>query len=225
MSSQDSFVDEVTDAVRRDRLFAAFRKYGWVGVLLVVLIVGGAAVNEWRKATAATRAQAFGDAAMAALAQPAADRPAALAAISVDGDQKAVLGLLQAADPSADKSEALAALDKLIADTTLPQVYRDLAVLRRVAIAGTDEPLADRRTALQSVAVPGRPFRTLAEEQLAYLLIEEGKADDALKALTTLIQDQESPSGMRSRLATVITALGGTVPEAAPTAAAPASAG
>ncbi len=32
MSSQDSFVDEVTDELRRDRLFAAFRKYGWIGV-------------------------------------------------------------------------------------------------------------------------------------------------------------------------------------------------
>ena len=173
MASQDSFVDEVTDAVRRDRLFAAFRKYGWIGVLLVLLIVGGAAFNEWQKAKAAARAESFGDAAMAALEKTGAERATAIAAIPADGDQKALRLLLQATDTT-DKPGTLAALDALAADATLPQVYRDLAVLRRVAVAGKEQPLADRRTALQSIAIAGRPFRVLAEEQLAYLSIEDG---------------------------------------------------
>ena len=214
MSNTDSFVDEVTDAVRRDRLFAMFRKYGWIGVVLVVLIVGGAAWNEWQKSRAEARAESFGDAALAALEKTdAAERAAALTAIAADEDQKAVLALLVSADPEGDKAASLAALDALIADGTQPQVYRDLAVLRRVGLAGTEQPLADRRTALLSVAVPGRPFRTLAEEHLAYLLIEEGKRDEALTALIALIQDQESPAGMRRRLGLVITALGGIVPQ------------
>lgn len=224
MSNSDSFVDEVTDAVRRDRLFAAFRKYGWIGVVLVLLIVGGAAYNEWQKASSAARAEAFGDAALAALEQTVtADREAALAALPADADQRAVQSLLLAANPTEDKAGSLAALDALVADASQPQVYRDLAILRRVAIAGADQPLADRRTALQDVAVPGRPFRTVAEEQLAYLLIEEGHKDLALTALLTLVQDQEAPAGMRRRIGLVITALGGTVPE--PVAQAPADAG
>ncbi len=225
MSNPDSFVDEVTDELRRDRLFAAFRKYGWIGVLLVVLIVGGAAYNEWQKSADATRAEAFGDAALGALDKAdAAERLTALAAIGADGDQRAVQALLQAANPDVDKAVALAALDGLIADATLAQVYRDLAVLRRVALAGTDQPIADRRSALQGVAVPGRPFRTLAEEQLAYLLIEDGDTAGALAALTALVQDQEAPAAMRRRLGEVITALGGTVPTPAVTQA-PADAG
>lgn len=228
MSNPDSFIDEVTDEVRRDRLFAAFRKYGWIGVVAVLLIVGGAAYNEWQKSTAAVRAEAFGDAALAAMEKPEGERAAALAALPADKDQKAIQSLLLAAYPEADKPGTLAALDKLAGDASLPQVYRDLAVLRRVAVAGTDQPLADRRAALQGIAVPGRAFRTLAEEQLAYLLIEEGKTDEALKALTALVQDQESPAGMRARLGLVITALGGTVPppaNAAPVASEPANAG
>lgn len=219
MSTPDSFVDEVTDAVRRDRLFAAFRKYGWIGVLLVVVIVGGAAWNEWQKAKANTRAQAFGDGVMAALeAKDPVARAKALSDLPADGDQTAALSLLKAADPAVDKAGALAALDALAADTTRPQIYRDLAVLKRVAIVGADQPVADRRAALQSIDVPGRPFRVLAEEQLAYLSLEEGKKDDALKQLLALVQDQEAPSGMRQRLGLAITALGGTVPEVKPAA-------
>ena len=43
MSETDSFIDEVTEEVRRDKLFALFRKYGWIGIAAVLLIVGGAA--------------------------------------------------------------------------------------------------------------------------------------------------------------------------------------
>lgn len=214
MSSQDSFVDEVTEAVRRDKLYAAFRRYGWIGALVVIGIVGGAAWTEWQKAKEAARAQNFGDAVQAALALPdAAARNAALAAIPADGGQVALVKLLLSADPAGDKTGALAALDALAADGTQPQLYRDLAVLRKVSVAGADMALADRRAALTSIDVAGRPLRTLAEEQLAYLLVEEGKPDEALKAMTELYQDQEAPGGMKSRLAQVITALGGTVPE------------
>ena len=224
MSNTDSFVDEVTDAVRRDRLFAAFRKFGWIGVVVVVLIVGGAAWNEWQKSQAAARAQGFGDAALAAFDKTdAGERTAALAAIPTDADQKAIQALLLSGNPEGDKAARLAALDGLIADTAQPQVYRDLAVLRRVALAGAGQPLADRRAALQGVAVPGRSFRVLAEEQLAYLLIEEGQKDAALTALIALVQDQEAPAGMRQRLGQVIVALGGVVP--APAVEAPAEAG
>ncbi len=223
MSNTDSFVDEVTDAVRRDRLFAAFRKYGWIGVLLVVLIVGGAALREWQKAKAEDRAQSFGDAALAALevTDPAA-RAAAFAALPADADQKALQALLLTATPDGDKATSLATLDALIADKTQPEVYRDLAILRRVALAGTDQPLAERRSALREVAVPGRPFRTLAEEQLAYLLIEEGGKAEALLVLMQLVQDQEAPAAMRRRVASAITAMGGILPV---TVAAPADAG
>jgi hypothetical protein len=219
MSNTDSFVDEVTDEVRRDRLFALFRKYGWIGVLVVVLIVGGAAWREWQKSVEATRAQSFGDAALAALEKSdPAERAAALAAIAADKDQVAIQALLTAGNPEGDKAARLAALDGLIGDASAPQVYRDLAVLRRVSIAGTDQALADRRTALQGIAVAGRSLRPLAEEQLAYLLLEEGKADEALASLLTLMQDQDTPVAMRQRLASVITALGGVPPEPAASA-------
>lgn len=216
MSNPDSFIDEVTEEVRRDRLYATFRKYGWIGVAVVLAIVGGAAWNEWQKSQAATRAQAFGDALTEALdLSSPEERTAALAEISSDGSQTGILQLMRASDPETDKAAALAALDALAADASQPQTYRDLAVLRRVIVAGAHQPVADRRAALEALAVPGRAFRTLAQEQLAYLLIEEGKTAEAITALTTLSQDQEAPAGLKSRVRQVIVALGGTVEEPA----------
>ena len=47
MSTPDSFIDEVTEEVRRDRLYALLRKYGWVGIAVVVAIVGWASWTEY----------------------------------------------------------------------------------------------------------------------------------------------------------------------------------
>ena len=213
MSNTDSFIDEVTEEVRRDRLFGLFRKYGWIGGVVVLAIVGGAAWNEWSKARTETRAQTFGDAVIDALdTGTPEERQAAFAAIAADGEQVALLQLILASDLSADRAATLAALDKVSADASLRPVYRDLAVLRRVLLAGAEQPLADRRTALQAIAVPGRPYRVLAEEQLAYLLVEEARTDDAILAMTALMLDQEASEALRARLAQMVTVLGGTLP-------------
>ncbi|MDZ4086409.1 MAG: hypothetical protein U1E69_06345 [Tabrizicola sp.] len=216
MSNPDSFIEEVTEEVRRDRLFRLFRQYGWVGVVLILGLVGGTAWTEWSNSRETARAEAFGNALIDALDQGTPEeRREALAAVPSATEQTAVLQLILASDPDEDKATTLAALDKVAADTTLAVPYRDLATLRRVLVAGTDQPLAERRTALQGIAAPGRPYRALAEEQLAYLLIEEGKPDEAIAALTSLMQDQEASASLRARLAQVVTALGGTLPETA----------
>jgi hypothetical protein len=215
VSNPDSFIEEVTEEVRRDKLFAVFRKYGWIAGLVVLGLVGGTVWTEWSKSRAEARAEAFGDALLDALDQGTpAERREALAAIPTDGGQTALLQLIMASDPDEDPAATLAALETVAADATLPAVYRDLAVLRRVLVGGADIALADRRTALQGIAQAGRPYRTLAEELLAYLLIEEGKTDEAIAAMIALMQDQETTGALRARLGQMVTALGGTPPAA-----------
>jgi hypothetical protein len=215
VSTPDSFIEEVTEEVRRDRLFALFRKYGWIGGVLVAGLIGGTIWTEWTRAQATARAEAFGDAVIDALDQGTpAERREALSAIAADGEQAALLQLVLASDPDEDRAATLAALDQVAADTTIGPAYRDLAVLRRVLVAGAEMPLADRRSALEPIAQPGRPYRPLAAELLAYLLVEEGRTDDAIAAMTTLMQDQEASGALRARVGQMVTALGGTLPDA-----------
>jgi hypothetical protein len=214
LSNPESFIEEVTEEVRRDRLFKLFRKYGWIGVVLVLGIVGGTAWNEWSKSKAEARAQAFGEAVIDVmdLGTPA-ERREGLAAIPAEGAQASLLQLILATDPREDKAGSLAALEKVAADATLPAAYRDLAVLRRVLVADADLSLDERREALKSIAAAGRPYRMLAEEQLAYLMIEEKKTDEAIAALSALMQDQEATGSLRARVGQIITVLGGKPPE------------
>ena len=85
MSNTDSFIDEVNEEVRRDKLYGYLRRYGWIAVLVILVIVGGAAFNEYRKSQAEAKAQALGDAMLAALSNDEpTDRAAALAEVRSD---------------------------------------------------------------------------------------------------------------------------------------------
>lgn len=216
MADQDSFINEVTEEVRRDRLYALMRRYGWIAILLVVLLVGGAALNEWRKSQARAEAEAAGDALISAMrAEGAEARVAALAAVELpeDPDKQAVLNLLKstAAVDAGKPDAAAAALEAVIADTEIPQVYRDLAVLKRVMSgAGTLMP-EERISRLQPLMQPGNPFRLLAIEQRAFAEIELGQKDAAIETLLGILADAERTEDLRRRAQQLIVALGGSI--------------
>ena len=212
MSNSDSFIDEVTEEVRRDKLFALFRRYGWVGLAAILALVGTTAWVEYSGARDQARAAAFGDAMLEALdGGDAGARDAALAGIPASGGQEVIRALAQATDPVMGRDQALAALDSVIAKTDLDPVYRDLAMLRRVMILGADMVAVDRDAALVDLAIAGRPYAPLARELQALALIDAGQPDAAIAALNALASDSSTPSGLRQRAVALVTALGGTV--------------
>lgn len=211
MSNPESFIDEVSEEVRRDKLYALFRKWGWVGVLLVVVIVGGAAVNEFLKAREERRAQETGDAVLAAQEADSPEaRLAALDGVAAEGDAAAVIGLIKAAEVQAPEQadELLAAIEN---NSEYPALYRDLATLKRVMLPDSPMTAEAKAAALEPLLGPGAPFRVLAEEQLALTEIEAGNAEAALARLNALMDDAEAGDSLRERASQMIVALGGTV--------------
>ena len=214
MSNSESFIDEVTEEVRKDKLFGYMRKYGWIAVLAVLLIVGGTAYSEFRKAQTVQAAQAAGDQIIAALEMDDdAERAAALQAIETAGPAAAITGLLAGADleETGDVAGAVAALDAVALDGDAPQVYRDLAALKSVMVQAETLSADDRRAILAGLAVAGAPFRIVAQEQLALISIEEGDVEAALTQFVALAQDAEATSGLRERAFSMIVALGGDI--------------
>ncbi|MCX7890390.1 MAG: tetratricopeptide repeat protein [Rhodobacteraceae bacterium] len=211
MTNNDSFIDEVNEELRRDRLFAAFRRYGWIGGLLILFIVGGAAWNEWQKAQARAAAEGFGDALLAALAGDGATGAAALAAVPASAPgQAAVLALLRSAEALAaqDSAAAAAALAPVAADAALAPEYRHLALYRLALIEGGLTAEA-RTAALAELTAPGAPYRTLGMELQALDLVAAGRRDEALAMFTALAQDAQVTQALRQRVAQMIVALGG----------------
>lgn len=215
MSNTDSFIDEVTEEVRRDRLFALMRRYGWIAVLAILLLVGGAAWNEWRKAQERSAAQALGDAMLAALAmEDRGARADALSAIDAPNPQaEAVIALLAAAEATADSPEAAAERLLALADRSdVDAVYRNLATLKAVMLPGSGLDAETRRSRLNGLALGSGVLRLLAEEQLALIDLETGDRAKAVARLTQIATDAEATTGLRRRVTQVIVALGESLP-------------
>ncbi|MEL7258704.1 MAG: tetratricopeptide repeat protein [Pseudomonadota bacterium] len=212
MSNTDSFIDEVTEEVRRERLFKLLKRYGWIAVVAVVLLVGATAWNEWNKTQQRQAAQALGDQVLNALeSDDRTERAAALAAIDApEGGARGILGLLAASEAGTEApEEAATQLLALADDPNVPQVYRQIAVLKATALPGNGLTIEDRRSRLDGLLPGGGVVRLLAEEQLAYLDIEAGNIDAALDRLRQIGESAEATIGLRQRAAQMVVALGG----------------
>ena len=214
VSNQDSFIDEVTEEVRRDKLYALYRKYGWMAALAIIVLVGGAAWNEWRKAAAEAEAQAAGDALIGALsAETPEARAEALAALELPEDpgRRAVTLMMQAGAEAetGDIAAARAAYDRVAGDAELPERVRDVATLKSVILGTGDIAPEDRIARLSPIAVPGSPYRLLALEQIALAELESGDAEKALETLQRIAADAEVTQDLRRRVSQLIVALGG----------------
>ncbi|MDQ2093308.1 tetratricopeptide repeat protein [Rhodalgimonas zhirmunskyi] len=224
MSDTDSFIDEVTEEVRRDRLFALMKKYGWIAVLAVVLIVGGAGFVEWRKAQDRATAEATGDAMIAALKIDAPeDRAAALQDITVErSGGQAVLALLEAGEQieAGEFDAAAAALQKVAGDSGLPLIYRQLAEFKLLSLKSSEMSEDDLRAGYQGLVGPSSQLTLLAEEQLALLDIKAGDTKAAGERLTRIAADPNATSGLRRRATELMVALGVTPEQGADSAAA-----
>jgi hypothetical protein len=206
----DSFIDEVSEEVRRDKLFASFRRYGWIGALVVLLIVGGAAWNEWRKASERAAAQASGDAILAALqTEDPAARATALTGLAT-GSTGPVAALLAAgeAEAAGDRAAAVAQLTALSQDMTASPLIRDLALFKSLVLQADLMDPAERITALSALTAPGAPFRLLAEEQVALAHLQAGDRDTAVATLQRIAEDAETSGGLTERVGQLLTALG-----------------
>lgn len=209
MANTDSFINEVTEEVRRDRLFALFRRWGWVAVLVVLGLVGGAAYIEWQAAQDRARAQGFGDALLAALDSADAEaRIAALAAIDAPNAEAQIILALLAAGQASEAEDAAGAAARLRAAADLPGVdrrYVDLALLKAEMM--DPGPEDQSRTILEAIAAPGAPYAALAEEQLALLEVRAGNLDAALDRLRAIERSAAATSGLQQRAAQLIVAL------------------
>jgi hypothetical protein len=212
VSDTDSFIDEVSEEIRREKLFKTFRKYGWIGVALVVLVVGGTGYREYSRAAEKTASETFGSSVLEALQEndPSA-RVAQLDTITApNASGGAMIAMLQAAELESDKDGAGAAakLEAAAVSGDLDQMYRDILNFKRLTVDESGIDAGERRMGFEQLATPGNPLRLLAEEQLVLLDLTAGDSAAAVNRLSMILEDAELTQGLRQRAGQLMIALG-----------------
>ena len=213
MSNTESFIKEVNEELRNDQLYAIFRKYAWVGAVVILGIVGGAVYSEFSRSRHAAEAAAAGDALATALeAETSSERASALGAVADIHQNAAILAELSRANELAaagQTEDALASLE--IARSLAPStsVFQDLIILKTVLLRGHVTNADDALAMLDPLTAIGRPYRLLALEQTGYMQISTGNIEGALETFRTVSEDANVGDGLRSRVDRMIFVLGG----------------
>ena len=212
MSDTDSFLQEVSEELRRDRLYRNIRKYGWIAIVLVFIIVGAATYREYMKSQAETKAELFGTSIIDALNQTDSDdRIAKLQEIIAPGhNSKAIVAMLLSAEAMGDEPTTLETngLKDVAESLSVDAHYRDLLNFKILLGSAENMNVEERVKAYDALSEPGNPYRLLAEEQMALIELELGNTDNAVKKISQILLDAELTSGLRNRATQMLIALG-----------------
>ena len=207
MSETDRFIEEVNEELRRDKLFSQFRKFGWIAVLAVFLIVGGTAYREFRISTEKSRAESMGDAILAALQlDTTSERSNALGKIEILDDNDA---LLRAAENSlaSNNAESAKILEQLEA-SDVSSAYVQLANFKKLILEGSELSHEARVSGLEIISDSASPYRLLADEQLALIDLLSGDKQASIKRLTQIVEDATASESLRQRATQLMIILG-----------------
>ena len=205
MSDTDSFIDEVTEEVRRDRLFGYFRRYGWIAGLLIFGLVGITAYNEWNRSEVEKVEQARGDALLTALSLENDTKiSVVINAIAVQDSNNIIANFLAA---GFDEVKAAELLNGVISNINQPKFIQDLA---RLKLAITPDAVTQDEAVLilTDLSSPGGFYRNVAIEILVALELERGNPEVAIDILQSHVQDAEASQAQVQRMGELIVELG-----------------
>jgi len=212
VSDTDSFLQEVSEELRRDKLYRNIRKYGWIAIVLVFIIVGAATYREYMKSQAKTEAELFGTSIIDALNQiNSADRISKLQEIIAPGhNSKAIVAMLLSAEAIGNEPTTLEmnGLKDVAESLSIDAHYRDLLNFKILLGSAEIMNVEERVKAYDTLSEPGNPYRLLAEEQMALIELELGNTDNAVKKISQILLDAELTSGLRNRATQMLIALG-----------------
>ena len=211
MSNNESFIQEVSEEVRRDRLYRILKKWGWIGIAVIVALVGGASFNEWNKDSKMNSARNLGDRVLSAVSNkdPIELKDIEISNISQDMFIKNLLSAILLSDNKLDASKM--ALEEIRDIPGITKTYRELNAFKLGLLVLKEGNLTsdERFSVFEGLVEPGSPFRLLAKEQQALILIEQGKLELAIKALSEISVDSETTASLKRRVTQLRISLGG----------------
>lgn len=222
-TENEAFLREVDENLRRDQMTSLAKKWGKLIAIAVGLLLVALAAFLWWQDHRAKQAGLEGEQFAQVLndvevGRAAANDPrlATLADSPRDG-YRAMARLTKAGLTARTNPASAAAEFQAIAnDGSLPQVTRDLALIRATSLQYDTLAPAEVVARMKPLAVPNAPWFGSAGELTAMAYLKMNRRDLAGPLFAAIARDANVPVGLRGRAAGMATALGQTVAAIAP---------
>ena len=212
----ETFLREVDENLRRDRMQNFFKAYGkWVA-LAVVLFLG--AVGGWmywqeqRKQQAAEQSEQLHSIFTDISARRRQTVPQRLDRLETSHSDavraSAILTDAALALETNNRSAALAKYRELANARGMAQVYRDIGTIRATALEFDTLKPEEVIARLEPLAKAGNPWFGSAGEMTALALLKQGKRAEAGRQFAAIAADAQVPNTIRTRAVQVAGTLG-----------------
>lgn len=214
--SDEAFLREVDDAVRASDLTSFWKRYGrW---LLAAVVAGLLAFGGWivyhnqQQAAADKQGEEFVDAMDKLRAGQEKEARAKLATLT-KADQPGYRAMAQLVEANllgedGETKKAIAIYAKVAGDSSLPQTFRDLALIRQTSAEFDTLPPQTVIDRLKPLAKPGNPWFGSAGELTAISYMKQGKDNLAGPIFAQIAKQDGLPQSLRSRAQQMAGALG-----------------
>lgn len=214
--STETFMREVDENLRRDRAHDFAKQYGgWIIAGIVLFLIASGGFIYWQSYSqqhyerqVEQIAQVFKDIGSG----DTASAPKQLDELSQSGSKgvraTAMFTRAAVAIQQNDVKLAISKYREIGADSSLPQPYRDMALIRQTALEFdglTPDQVVDR---LRPLTKPGNPWFGSAGEMTAMAMLKEGKKNEAAQLFSAIAKDKSVPDPIRDRAVQVAGTLG-----------------
>jgi len=209
MANPESFLEEVAEEVRRERLFKFFKKNGWIIAFVVLATLCASIAYEWRKNSEISRAKLNGDLLTLALEK------------SQKGNLEELLGLLSDNSPylrpssdliavtklyyaellyniDNDSSESMSVLKEIFSNESISTTLRQLAKIKYLLLFSGDNKV--KQDLIDELSSPDNHYRFLAQEHKVRTYLASGMSDEANRQIDILLNDLEVSEQQKRRL-------------------------
>ncbi len=209
MANPESFLEEVAEEVRRDRLFKFFKKNGWIIAFVVLATLCASIAYEWRENSEISRAKTNGDLLTLALEKSQKGNLEVLLELLSDNspylrpssDLMAVTKLYYAEllyNIDNDSSESMSVLKEIFSNESISTTLRQLAKIKYLLLFSGDNKV--KQDLIDELSSPGNHYRFLAQEHKVQTYLASGMSDEASRQIDILLNDLEVSEQQKRRL-------------------------
>jgi hypothetical protein len=212
----ETFLKEVDENLRRDRIRDFLKANSSWLIAALILFLAACAGIIWYQQHRVQRAEAEVEE-MATISKNigtgnTANVPRQLDQLSQSGSKgvraTALFTRAAFALQQNDTKTAIASYQKINADNSLPDAYRNAALIRQTALEFDQLQPQQVVARLQSLTKPGDPWFGSAGEMTALALIKQGKSKEAGQLFASIAKDTNAPPSVRNRAVQISGSLG-----------------
>lgn len=214
--SNDTFLREVDENLRRDQVQDFFKKNGkWLVAAVVLLLAAAGGWIYWqekRNSDAAAQTEELHAVLTDISSGRRQDIPQRIDALEQSHSDavraSAMLTEAALALEQNNRSAAIAKYREIVDDKGMPQVYRDVGTIRLTALEFDTLKPEQVIARLEPLAKAGNPWFGSAGEMTALALIKQNKKAEAGRLFAAIAADTQVPETIRTRAVQVAGTLG-----------------